>query len=243
MMPMKMLAAHSADVAPSPWAVFAEAPRAAWNAGALMFAWPHLLEAPKGDGRPVMVLPGIIDSDSGNFALIALLKRLGYRTSGWELGHNFGAKTIGAGAERLVERIEALHAETGEKVTLVGISLGGIMARVMGARRPDLVREVITISSPYAGPATSTNVCWLFEMLTGEKITDASVQAFQQEAAGVLPMPSTAIWSRSDGVVNGLICHNENCRSIEVESSHCWVQLCPDVLSAVAKTLAGETAQ
>jgi triacylglycerol lipase len=147
---------------------------------------------------------------------------------------------VGAEAERLIERIEKVHAETGEKVTLIGVSLGGIMARLAAHRRPDLVREVVTISSPFAGHPTATNVWRAFEVLTGEKISDAAVAARMEEAAAPLEMPSTALWSRSDGLVNGLICRNENCRDIEVRSSHMGVQLKPEVLLKVADVLGGK---
>jgi pimeloyl-ACP methyl ester carboxylesterase len=188
----------------------------------------------------VLLLPGLINSDRSNFAMRGFLKRLGYRAYRWELGRNLGVRAIGAEGERLVARIEAIKAETGEKVTLVGVSLGGIMARVIAHRRPDLVREVITVSSPFAGPPTATNVWRQFEWLTGQRIDDPEVKAFGEEAAAPLPVPSTAIWSRTDGLVNGLICHDEHCRAIEIDSSHMGVQLRPDVLLAVAEVLAGK---
>jgi pimeloyl-ACP methyl ester carboxylesterase len=118
------------------------------------------------------------------------------------------------------------------------------MARLAAQRHPELVREVITISSPFAGPPTATNVWRPFELLTGEKIGDAAVLARLQEAARPLPVPATAIWSRSDGLVNGLICHEPEgpgTRAIEISSSHLWVQLKPETLRAVAQVL-GESA-
>jgi pimeloyl-ACP methyl ester carboxylesterase len=172
------------------------------------------------------------------------LNRLGYRAEGWDLGRNLGVRAIGPEGERLMERIAAVHAETGEKVTLVGISLGGIMARVAAHRHPELVREVITISAPFAGPPTCTNVWRPFEWLTGEKIDDPALNARLEEAARPLPVPSTAIWSHSDGLVNGLICREpegSGGRAIEVSSSHLWVQMKPDVLRAVAAVLGGQS--
>lgn len=139
-------------------------------------------------------------------------------------------------------RIAELHVETGQKVTLIGVSLGGIMARIAALRHPELVREVITISAPFAGSPTATNVWRPFEWLTGERIGDPAVAARLEEAARPLPVPATAIWSRSDGLVNGLICREGEgsaCRDIEVSSSHLWVQMNPDVLRAVAEVLSG----
>ncbi|MDQ9786271.1 alpha/beta fold hydrolase, partial [Serratia marcescens] len=73
--------------------------------------------------------------------------------------------------------------ETGEKVTLIGVSLGGIMARMAAHRVPDLVREVITVSSPFAGSPRATNVWRAFEWLTGDRIDDPRVKAMAAEVA------------------------------------------------------------
>lgn len=233
------LHARSAELPPGRMALLAEWPRGAWNLTALALAGARLRAAPRGDGRPVLILPGLFNSDRSNFAMRGFLNRLGYRAYRWRLGRNLGARAIGAEGERLIARIAAIHAETGEPVTLIGVSLGGIMARIAAHRRPDLVREVITVSSPYAGPATATDVWRAFEWLTGDRITDPAVKARAAEAAAPPPVPTTAIWSRSDGLVNGLICRDEGCRSIEVDSSHIGVQLNPEVLLAIAGVLAG----
>src|SRR3546814_6506550 len=86
------------------------------------------------------------------------LSALGYRAFGWGLGHNFSLRTIGADGEKLGGRIAAIAEETGEPVTLIGVSLGGIMARFAAQRWPDQVREVITVASPFAGNPRATNL-------------------------------------------------------------------------------------
>lgn len=238
-MALRLAIPRSAAVPPPGLALLAEGPRAAFGMGELAAHWPALRQLPKGDGRPVLVLPGLFNTDRSNLVVRGLLRRLGYRAFGWGLGRNRGVRTIGAEGERLIERIEAIHSETGEKVTLVGISLGGIMARIAAHRRPDLVREVITISAPFAGPPSATNVWRQFEWFTGERITDAAVAERLAEAVRPLPMPSTAIWSRSDGMVNGLICRTAEGRAIEVRSSHLFVQMRAEVLRAIVEVLAG----
>lgn len=226
--------------APPASALLAEWPRAALSLGSLPFAWKELLAEPRGDGRPVMILPGLVNSDMSNIVMRRYLDALGYRAYPWALGRNFGARAIGAEGERLIERIAQVHEETGQTVTLVGVSLGGIMARIAAHRRADLVREVITVSSPFAGLPTATNVWRVFELVSGQRADDPAVRAMLEEASAPLPVPATAIWSASDGLVNGTICHEPDCetaRSIEVDSSHLWVQMKPEVLRAIAQTL------
>lgn len=237
---MKRLEPPAAAVPPPKLAMLAELPRAIGGVAQLVRAWPALRQLPRGDGRPVVLLPGLFNSDRSNVVLRRYLEGLGYRAEGWGLGRNFGVRVTGGDAERLVERIDSVVEEAGQPATLVGVSLGGIMARLVAHRHPRLVRAVVTISAPFAGPPSATNVWRQFQWLTGEKITDPAVLDRLAEAARPLPVPATAIWSRSDGMVNGLICRESHggCADVEVRSSHLWVQMNPDVLRAVADALA-----
>ena len=228
----------AAAKAPSGLLMAMEVPRGAYGLATLLGARRMLAQGPRGDGRPVLLLPGLTNSDRSNVFLRRYLVSLGYRAEGWGLGRNLGTRAVGMEGERLLERIRELHDETGERVTLVGVSLGGIMARYAAHMLPDLVREVITISSPYAGHPHATNVWRAFEFLTGDRIDAPHIVAQSALVAQTLPVPTTAIWSRSDGFVNGAICHDDACRSVEVRSSHIGVQVRPEVLLAVAQVLA-----
>ena len=222
------------------WAL--ELPRAAWALASMWPAGPMLDAAPRGDGRPVMLLPGLVNGDGSMMVMRRYLDRLGYRAAGWQLGRNFGTRAVGPEGERLLERIADLYAETGQKVTLIGVSLGGIMARFAAHRRPNLVREVITVAAPYYGDPHATNVWRAFEWFTGDKLDDELTVARREEIARPLPVPATAIWSSSDGLVCGDLCHCDDepgCRSIEVDSSHMGVQVHPQVLRAIADVLGG----
>ncbi len=240
-MPMSWAVPSAPDQPPPPLALAAEAPRAAFGLAELAAHWRALGQGPRGKGDPVMVLPGLFNGDGSNRVLCAHLRRLGHAAEGWGLGRNLGPRTIGADGEALIDRIEAMSARAGAPVALVGISLGGIMARIVAHRRPDCVRAVVTISSPYAGHPRATNVWRPFEWFCGTPVDDPSVGAWLAEAAGPLPVPATAIWSRSDGLVNGLICRSADARAVEVRSSHLWVQMRAPVLAAVAEALAVET--
>ncbi len=220
------------------WA--AELPRAAWTVARYGMSRVRADNAPRGDGRAIMLLPGLFNSDRSNFALRQYLCSLGYAADGWGLGRNLGTRTVGEEGERLFDCIRARHEEHGAPLTLIGVSLGGMMARLAAQRLPEMVREVITISSPFAGDPHATNVWRAFEWVTGDRVNASHVRERGAEIAAPLPVPSTAIWSASDGLVNGLICHTADdprCRNIEVRSSHIGVQLNPDVLQIVADVL------
>ncbi|MEO6218564.1 MAG: alpha/beta hydrolase [Sphingomonas sp.] len=229
--------------APSKLLWAAEVPRGAFGLASLLWAGNRLAAGAKGDGRPILILPGFVNSDRSNFVMRRYLNRLGYRVEGWGLGRNLGRKAIGGDGEKLLERISTLYAETGQPVTLIGVSLGGIMARFAAHHLPDQVREVITVSSPFAGSPRATNVWRAFEFLTGDRIDSDYMRAQAAEIAMPLPVPATAIWSRTDGLVNGLICRADDpgCRNIEIRSSHLGVQVRPETLRAIADVLAGSS--
>jgi triacylglycerol lipase len=169
------------------------------------------------------------------------LQSLGYRVEGWGLGRNFGLRTVGQDAERLLDRIRGFEKETGEPVTLIGVSLGGMLARLAAHRLADQIREVITIASPYAGDPRATNVWRIYELLSGERVSAEDARKRLAELSAPLPMPAAAIWSPNDGLVNGNACHmpsEPGLRTIAVPGSHMGVQLRPRVMRAVADVLA-----
>jgi pimeloyl-ACP methyl ester carboxylesterase len=123
--------------------------RALWEAGAALALWPLLQLAPRGDGHPVLVLPGLVASDMSTKLLRRYLQGRGYDAHGWGLGRNFGPRD---GIEDgMIAKLEALHAESGRKVSLIGWSLGGIYARELAKELPDHVRCVITLGTPFTG--------------------------------------------------------------------------------------------
>lgn len=158
------------------------------------------------------------------------------------MGRNLSLRTVGRDAEKLLDRVRSSAEHSGEPVTLIGISLGGMLARLAAHRLPEQVREVITIASPYAGDPQATNVWRIYELLSGEKLSSQAARDRLAELAAPLPVPATAIWSPNDGLVNGLICHapsEPGLRVIEIPGSHMGVQLRPRVMRAVADVLAG----
>jgi pimeloyl-ACP methyl ester carboxylesterase len=207
----------------------------------LPWAAPLLLSAPRGDGHPVLVLPGFITTDISTTLLRRYLQTLGYAPFAWELGRNLGPKAIGWSGEKLIQRLETIHALTGRKVSIIGWSLGGVMARQVARRRPDMVRQVITLGSPFTGDPRATNVLGAYEALTGQKLSDEDTQEQLRESALTPPVPSTAIYSKGDGVVAWQNCceaEDSITDNIEVYGSHCGLGVNASVLYAVADRLA-----
>lgn len=226
---------------PSKLLALSELPRAIAELGALPWATPLLMTAPRGDGHPVLVLPGFITSDVSTTPLRRYLEALGYDTYAWELGRNLGPRAIGRQGEKLIERLDAIHDEAGRKVSLVGWSLGGVMARQLARRRPDKVRQIITLGSPFAGDPRATSIWRTYQALTGQRIDDPDVKRQLKESQDVPPVPSTAIFSRADGIVAWRNCRERQAAqtdNIEVYGSHCGLGVNAAAMYAVADRLA-----
>ena len=195
---------------------------------------PVLQAAPRGDGHPVLVLPGWLASDTSTRALRWFLRDRGYHAHGWRLGRNHGPTSeIVSG---LAARLGALRARHGRRISLVGWSLGGIYARELARRRPDDVRQVITLASPFRDPdATSA----LITRLAGRRPPRAPDVI--ERLRSPLPVPTTAIYSRTDGIVAWQSCvepRGPQSESVEVGTSHCGMGHHPAALLVIANRLA-----
>jgi pimeloyl-ACP methyl ester carboxylesterase len=202
----------------------------------LMFA-PLLMRAPKGDGHPVLTLPGFLASDLSMAPMRRYLRELGYDTHAWNMGRNIGG--ISRMRAALRDRLAAVHASCGRKVSIVGWSLGGIYARDLALQEPHMVRYVVTLGSPFAIDVRATNATRLYEALSGEAV-DGDPE-LREAIAGDLPVPATSIYSRADGVVNWRTCllqPSAASENIEVYlASHIGLGVNPAALWAVADRL------
>ena len=199
---------------------------------------PLLMRAPGGDGHPVLTLPGFLASDLSMAPMRRYLKELGYDTYGWQMGRNTRGVTRMRAALR--DRLAEIHAATGRKVSLVGWSLGGIYARDLALHAPEMVRYVVSLGSPFAGDVRATNATRLYEAMSGETVGEDS--ELRKAIAGDLPMPTTSIYSRTDGIVNWRTCllrPSATAENIEVHlASHVGLGVNPAALWAVADRLA-----
>ena len=239
-MPM-MQAAAPAIRPPGMHLSLTELQRALIELSSLPLAAPLLAGAPRGDGHPVLVIPGFTASDRSTGVLRRYLTALGYDAHTWDLGHNLGPRSIGADGEHLAARLREIHDASGRTISLVGWSLGGIMARQLSRAAPDAVRQVITLGSPFTGDPRATVVLKLYERMSGQKVTDPETLRQLDESRTAPPVPSTAIYSREDGVVAWQNCvepESPTTDNIEVHGSHCGLGVNPAVLYAVADRLA-----
>lgn len=229
---------HTAHPPPNAWLLALEM-RAPWEFGALLPAWFALQRAPRGDGHPVIVFPGLSANDGSTAPLRGYLRHLGYDACGWNQGFNFGPR---AGVLRCArEQLESAVAAAGRKASLIGWSLGGIYARELAKQMPDLVRGVVTLGTPFAGRHTSTNAWRLYALASGR---DIERETSQYDLPQAPPMPTSSIFSRSDGVVAWKASvqrpcpRNPHTENIEVVASHVGLGLNPSTWWALADRLA-----
>ncbi len=210
--------------------------RAVLELGAFFTMYPLLRMAPAGDGHPVLVLPGLAAGDESTRPLRTFLKDRGYSAHGWSLGPNHGPRP---GAEaKMQQRLAALFERHGRKVSVIGWSLGGVFAREMARKAPQHVRSVITLGSPFAGEPRASNAWKLYERVSERRVDDWAHRARMRTPP---PVPSTAIYTRSDGIVAWQGCLEREgpmSENIEVEGSHCGLGHNPAVLYAIAERLA-----
>ncbi len=191
---------------------------------------------PAGDGQPVLVMPGLGAGDGSTAPMRGLLKDLNYAAHGWKLGRNLGLKPGLIGA--MQARVEELHERTGRKVSLVGWSLGGTFAREIAKTMPKKIRQVITLGSPFTRAASASNARRAYEWLSGEK---PERNPLFDRLPTPPPVPTTSIYSRTDGIVAWQASRNApgaELENIEVPGSHIGLGHNPVALYALFDRLA-----
>ena len=186
---------------------------------------------------PVLVIPGFSAGDLSTFVIRRSLQNAGYRVHRWKLGVNRG--NVPDLIPKVVSRTEALYQGYGEPVSLVGWSLGGVLAREVARERPDMVRGVVTLGSPVIGGPKYTRAARFYESVLGEDL-DAIERAIEERNQMPISVPLTAIYSKRDAVVKWEACidhYNAHCEHIEVDASHLSLGFDPRVLKLVLRAL------
>jgi esterase/lipase len=204
----------------------------------LALRYPRLLTEPRGDGHPVLVLPGYTASDRSTQSLRRYLKLLGYDARDWGLGRNSG--NVAVLAPQVTEIVSELSATTGKKVSLIGWSMGGVISREVALHHPQWVRRVITMGSPITGGPKYTAFA---DQLASEGVDLEAIEAHvhhRQRMSPPLQVPVTAIFSRRDGVVAWQACIDQinlSVEHVEVTSSHLGLGFDPEVYRLIARRL------
>ena len=235
-----MIRKRLADVIPGPplWLMVAES-RALLESTALIPLLPTLRKVPMGDGHPVLVLPGFLATSRSTLLLRAFLHDRGYAAHRWKLGRNAGYQpNLEKG---IIARIRELADRYDSTVSLVGWSLGGIYAREAARELPHLVRQVITMGSPFGADGKGTNVGWLYEMISGHSPHTMGRPYFEKMRQPP-PVPTTAIFSRTDGIASWrttveLITHAQ-VENVEVGGAHIGLGFNPRALLVIGDRLA-----
>lgn len=218
-----------------------EGARATYEIGTF-FAFRSAMKAlPKGDGHPVIVLPGFVASDRSTKPMRNLLTELGYDTHAWGLGRN-----LRFNAEREKEMLDLLcsvYERSGRrKVSLIGWSLGGVFAREIAKRHPDKVRIVISLGSPISADRGHSSARHLFEAINGNEGSPERDERYARVGEAP-PVPTTSILTKYDGIVawQGSIQkpHGRlDTENIMVPASHVGLGVNPVVMVAIADRLA-----
>lgn len=184
--------------------------------GQLVDRWP------RGDGHPVLVLPGFLAGPESTIYLRHFLRRLGYHAYDWRMGRNLGFRP--GMEETLTSRVQELHAKHGRRVTLIGWSAGGIYSREIARKQPDLTRMVITMGSPFRGNYQASTAWKFYKLLNRHHVTDEMMtESARREREEPLSIPTTCIYSRTDGVVAWECCTSlpaPQTENVEVRSTH-----------------------
>ncbi|MEM6794567.1 MAG: alpha/beta hydrolase [Acidobacteriota bacterium] len=212
--------------------------RAVYELGSLYATMPWLLEGPQGDGHPVVVLPGFIASDVSTRPLRTFLHHRGYNSHTWKQGRNLGIRAQLEGS--MIQRLEDITERYGRTASLIGWSLGGVYSRWLANKAPHLVRSVISLGSPFTGHPKATHPWRLYETISGQRIDQIDDETYEAIRA-TPPVPTTSIYSRTDGITSWHCCiaeETEQSENIEVAGSHCGLGVNPLVLHVIADRLA-----
>lgn len=202
------------------------------------FMTPALARAPRGDGRKIVLLPGFTAPELSMKPLALYLRYLQYDADTWGLGVNGGQ--VDELTDAFGRKIEAMAEASNAPVTLIGWSLGGVIARETARLFGDSVREVITMGTPLIGGPKYTAVGQLYAIRENLDLDEFEREVHERNSIG-LPQPLTVIYSKSDGIVGWQAAkdvYNDQARNIEVRSTHFALGTNSRVWQIVAETLA-----
>jgi len=191
--------------------------------------------APAAEPRVVMLLPGFGTHPVRMRRMAQELERAGHTVKRWGLGFNFGPTAENFAA--LTKRVLALHRRHGERLVLVGWSLGGVFAREIAKCNPEAVAKVITMGSPFSGDPRANNAWRLYHLVTGHSVDSPPVG---QDRSAKPPVPTVALWSPRDGIVSPRAScgkPGERDRAVALRCSHLGFAYSDEAVAAVLREL------
>ena len=223
---------------PSKFLLYTDAFRAAMELASVNIF--HLFKKYKktGDGHPVLVIPGFLGSGVSTKLLRKFINKLGYVAYDWGLDRNMANFDD---LEFLSLKIDELYKKHRKKVSLIGWSLGGLYARQLAKVKKDKVRQVIMLGSPFNGANEPNNARWLFDYIKEREGTAAIDPEILADLPNSPPVPSTAIYSKEDGVVPWQVCvereEDRYHQNVQVHGSHLGLGANPSVFYIIADRL------
>ncbi len=212
--------------------------RAVADYGLYLATRPLAARLPRGDGHPVLVLPGLLADDVSTRALRSVLRKLDYRVHGWGLGRNIGPTAMCV--KGMQDKIAYLNDRYEQPVSLIGWSLGGIFARDLARRTPDSVRQVITLGSPFRlARHSQSRASKVFDRYSHLHVEHRTLPLESENTP--LSVPASSIYSHYDGIVHWQTCLDtpgEHCENIAVMASHLGLGHHPASIWAIADRLA-----
>ena len=196
--------------------------------------------SPVGDGHPVVVYPGLGGGAMTTSQLRRSLAHAGFTPHDWEGGVNTGPEgELDEWLATLEQRVRELQRAHERKVSLVGWSLGGVYAREIAKRCPGSVRQVVTLGTPFGSLRSANHAGTIFKLLN--RNSPELTPEMEERLRECPPVPTTSIFSKSDGIVSWRGCiekRGEHAESVEVSASHLGMGSHPEVLRIVANRLA-----
>lgn len=195
-----------------------------------------LAEQMGGDGRHVLLIPGLMASERRMGWLRHILTLGGYRAHDWGMGRNFGPRPDSL--DRIDRRVAAIREESDAPVTLVGWSLGGLYAREYAKFAPHKVGGVVTMGTPFSGDPRANHAWRLYQLVSGFPVDRPPFPCTREEKP---PVPTVALWSKRDGVILPECARGragERDKAIEVDCTHMGFAAAPEGIAAVGKALA-----
>ena len=190
-------------------------------------------DLPPGLRKPVILIPGFLAGDWTLRTPYEWLRRIGYRPR--MAGVTFNVDYSEVVLRPVIDALHELHRKTGARVSLVGHSRGGVLAKVLSHRQPELVEQVITLGSPLNDPfdvhpltMAGVRAAHLYNVVRHRHRASVEMR-FLRDLRAEPRVPTTSIYSRSDGVVNWKACLRPDINAIEVRGSHLGLALNPEV--------------